>query len=251
MKHKMKLDNNPFVKIKNCSKTIELRLNDEKRKKINIGDLIEFTNRDTKETILVKVTDIFRYKNFEELYKHFDKIAMGYEEDEICDYHDMEKYYSKEKQSTYGVLAIEIKAIWYRNLLVTLINEIYMSKIYIIGPVGSGKTTFSKKLSKISNIKRYELDKIVWDDEHGNIKRPDQEILKLFDKILQNNSWIIEDIGRSKFKKGREQAEIVPYIKLTRTKSYLRVIKRWIKQKLGIELYNSNSNFKQYIFYQL
>ena len=30
-----------------------------------------------------------------------------------------------------------------------------MKKIYIIGPVGSGKTTFSKKLSKKYNINRY------------------------------------------------------------------------------------------------
>ena len=38
-------------------------------------------------------------------------------------------------------------------------------KIYIIGPVGSGKTTLSELLSKKYNIKKYELDKIVWDDD--------------------------------------------------------------------------------------
>ena len=43
-------------------------------------------------------------------------------------------------------------------------------KIYIIGPVGSGKTTLSKHLSKKYKIKRYELDKVVWDDDYGNIK---------------------------------------------------------------------------------
>ena len=34
-------------------------------------------------------------------------------------------------------------------------------KIYIIGPVGSSKTTLSKKLSKNLGIKNYELDKVV------------------------------------------------------------------------------------------
>ena len=29
-----------------------------------------------------------------------------------------------------------------------------MNKIYIIGPIGSGKTTFSKKLSEKYNIKK-------------------------------------------------------------------------------------------------
>jgi ASC-1-like (ASCH) protein len=40
MKHYMKLQNDPFTKIKNKTKTIEMRLNDEKRRKIKIHDLI-------------------------------------------------------------------------------------------------------------------------------------------------------------------------------------------------------------------
>ncbi len=124
-----------------------------------------------------------------------------------------------------------------------------MKKIYIIGPVGSGKTTFSKQLSQKSGIKRYELDKVSWDDENGNIKRTDEEALKLFNQILQNKSWIIEDVGRDKFKKGREQANIIYYIKLTRLKSYLRVTKRWIKQRIGIECYNHPPTFKQLLYF--
>ncbi len=124
-----------------------------------------------------------------------------------------------------------------------------MKKIYIIGPVGSGKTTFSKKLSQKYNIKRYELDKVSWDDENGNIKRTDEEAKKLFDEILKNKTWIIEDVGRSKFKKGREQADIIYYIKLPRLKSYFRVTKRWIKQKLGKEDYNHPPTFKQLFYF--
>lgn len=124
-----------------------------------------------------------------------------------------------------------------------------MRKIYIIGPVGSGKTTLSKKLSKKYNIKIYELDKVVWDDDNGNIKRKDEKVLKLFDEILTNNSWIIEDVGRSIFIKGREQADIIYYIKLSRLKSYLRVTKRWIKQKFGWEVYNHPPTLKQLIYF--
>ncbi len=124
-----------------------------------------------------------------------------------------------------------------------------MRKIYIIGPVGSGKTTLSKKLSNNYNIKRYELDKVVWDDDHGNIKRKDEEVLKLFDEILTNDFWIIEDVGRSIFIKGREQADIIYYIKLSRLKSYLRVTKRWIKQKLRIEVYNHPPTLKQLLYF--
>ena len=46
--HYMKLHNDPFNLIKSGTKTIELRLNDLKRQKIKVDDLIEFTNRSNK-----------------------------------------------------------------------------------------------------------------------------------------------------------------------------------------------------------
>ena len=104
-------------------------------------------------------------------------------------------------------------------------------KIYIIGPVGSGKTTFATKLSEKYNIEYYELDKVAWDDDNGNIKRTDEEALKIFNNIINKDSWIIEDVGRNKFKTGREVADIIYYIKLSRLKSYYRVSKRWLKQR--------------------
>lgn len=107
--HKMKLHDEPFVKIKNGTKTIEMRLYDEKRKSIKINDIIEFTNIKNNEKIKCEVINLYHYNSFEELYKCFDNIFLGYEKDETTNYHDMEKYYSKEKQEKYGVLAIEIK----------------------------------------------------------------------------------------------------------------------------------------------
>ena len=107
----MKLNNGPFKNIKNGTKTIELRLNDEKRQLLKIKDLIEFTNRETLEKLLVEIENLYHYPSFEELYKHFDKVAMGYKEDEEADPKDMEEYYSKEEQEKYGVLGIEIKKV--------------------------------------------------------------------------------------------------------------------------------------------
>ena len=92
-------------------KTIELRLNDEKRQLLKIKDLIEFTNRETLEQLLVEIENLYHYPSFEELYKHFDKVVMGYKEDEEADPKDMEEYYSKEEQEKYGVLGIEIKKV--------------------------------------------------------------------------------------------------------------------------------------------
>ena len=111
MKHKMKLHNEPFILIKNGTKTIEMRLNDEKRQLIKIGDTIEFENRVTLEVLNVEVINLYKFNSFYELYKHFDKGCLGYNTNDDANPRDMEKYYSLMEQKQYGVLAIEIKLI--------------------------------------------------------------------------------------------------------------------------------------------
>ena len=108
MLHKMNLWNSPFVCIKNGTKDIELRLNDEKRQAVSEGDVIEFTNVDTGECLWVQVLEKTEYKDFHELYPNYEKSRMGYREDEACHPHDMEKYYPREKIEKYGVVAIRI-----------------------------------------------------------------------------------------------------------------------------------------------
>ena len=124
-----------------------------------------------------------------------------------------------------------------------------MKRIYIIGPVGSGKTTFATALSKKYNLQYYELDKVAWDDDNGHIKRSDDEAKKLLHQIVSKDRWVIEDVGRDKFVEGRERAEIIYYIKLSRVKSYLRVTKRWFSQRFGNERYNHPPTLSQWFYY--
>ena len=111
MKYEMNLNNDPYKRIENGTKTVELRLNDEKRQLLKIYDLIELTNRETTEKMLVEIENLYHYVSFNDLYKHFDKVSMGYNKEDNADPKDMEQYYSKEEQSKYGVLGIKIKKI--------------------------------------------------------------------------------------------------------------------------------------------
>lgn len=111
MIHEMRLNNEPFNSIKNKTKTIEMRLYDEKRRLIKQGDLIEFRNRLNDEIIKCEVINLHVYNNFEELYKHFNPISLGYNENEIVNPSDMNKYYSEDEQQKYGVVGIEIKLV--------------------------------------------------------------------------------------------------------------------------------------------
>ena len=65
-----------------------------------------------------------------------------------------------------------------------------MNKIIVIGPSGSGKSEFSRKLNKILNIDIYHLDNIFWNSDKTHITREEFDI-KLND-ILSKDRWIID-----------------------------------------------------------
>ena len=109
--HVMNLTPAPMQEIRTGNKTIELRLNDEKRKQISVGDTIKFINtEDSNDTLRVKVVDLFLFSSFAELYDNLTLLSCGYNEDNIntASPDDMEMYYSREKQNKYGVVGIEI-----------------------------------------------------------------------------------------------------------------------------------------------
>ena len=108
--HGMNLNPAPFEMIKSGKKTIELRLWDEKRQKINAGDGILFTNTVTGETLAKTVVKLHQLPNFEELYQHLPLLQCGYTEEDVhtASPDHMEQYYSAEQQSQYGVVGIEL-----------------------------------------------------------------------------------------------------------------------------------------------
>ena len=109
--HVMNLTPAPMQEIRTGNKTIELRLNDEKRKQISVGDTIKFINtEDSNDTLRVKVVDLFLFSSFAELYDNLPLLNCGYNEDNIntASHDDMEMYYSREKQNKYGVVGIKI-----------------------------------------------------------------------------------------------------------------------------------------------
>lgn len=114
VKHIMQLAPSPFNMIKDGTKTIELRLYDEKRRMIHEGDIIEFINTEGKHDLLdVRVKNIFRYDSFGELYNNLPLLACGYTQNDIstASPEDMNEYYSVEEQEKYGVVGIEVDVI--------------------------------------------------------------------------------------------------------------------------------------------
>lgn len=109
-RHEMNVDKQWFDKIANGSKTIELRLNDDKRRKIKIGDYIVLNNLDENADLtkcVVQVTALHVFTDFKSLYASLDMTKCGYSITDTPDSDDMLAYYSTKRQSEWGVVGIE------------------------------------------------------------------------------------------------------------------------------------------------
>lgn len=113
MTHYMKLRPHPFAMIESGKKTIELRLLDEKRRQIALGDTLIFINTDSDAQIVCIVKNLYVFASFEELYRALPLDSCGYLPEEIAyaSAKDMEQYYTVQEQAQYGVIGIEIALI--------------------------------------------------------------------------------------------------------------------------------------------
>lgn len=113
MIHEMKLQPQYFNFILNGTKRIEIRLNDEKRQNIKLGDKIKFLKEpDLNESFEAKVIGLLRYNSFEEMFKDYDISILSDKsmtKEELISV--LEPFYTKEKQEKYGVLGIRIELI--------------------------------------------------------------------------------------------------------------------------------------------
>ncbi len=114
MYHSMKLQPNPFEQIKNGSKTIEVRLNDEKRRHLVAGDIIEFSMlSDPNIRLHVTVLELLPFLTFKELFATFPPVEYG--AGSTDEYVRMYQYYTREEEEKWGVLGIRVELLISKN----------------------------------------------------------------------------------------------------------------------------------------
>ena len=198
MIHQMKLNDDPFERIKNGTKTIEFRLYDEKRRKVKIGDKIEFSKLpDLQEKILVDVLDLYTEPSFAEL---FEKI---YKDRELAKQYANAMYeiYSPENEKKYGVVGIKIKLVdnWYRYTY----NKLVRDKI----PENIDSENGRKSKYRILNDDEYlkELNKKVIEEANEFVVENSIEelgdLMEVLNAIMKLKGYKMEDVNTAMKKK--------------------------------------------------
>ena len=107
----MNLQPKYFDFIKGGTKRIELRLYDEKRQSIQLGDIIEFAKSDD-EKFKAEVIGLLRYNSFADLFEDFDISILAdssMTKQELLE--ALGEFYTEEKQAEFGVIGIRIELV--------------------------------------------------------------------------------------------------------------------------------------------
>ena len=95
------------------------------------------------------------------------------------------------------------------------------------------------ELTRQLNIPYYELDNIVWKRlDTGDIKRTEQERDEYLSSIIASENWIIEGVHHKWVSPCFQHANLILFLDTNCPARKFRIIKRFLKQKIGIEKAN-------------
>jgi ASC-1-like (ASCH) protein len=111
MLYQLKVHEEPFERMQKGERVLEIRLFDEKRQRLKLGDWIEFADaNDMKKTIRAEIIGLIRYKTFGDIVDDMPAALLGYEESEKGYLKSsMYEIFTKEEEAANGVLGIRIR----------------------------------------------------------------------------------------------------------------------------------------------
>lgn len=117
-------------------------------------------------------------------------------------------------------------------------------RIFIIGIVASGKTTLARQLSEAQGLPHVELDNVV----HEKIglerkRRTPEQIQEVISSMDAAGGWIMEGVYRPSYHCILDLADQVIFLDPPLLTRYIRILGRYVRQKLGKETCEYRSDF--------
>jgi adenylate kinase family enzyme len=103
----------------------------------------------------------------------------------------------------------------------------FVNRIAVIGPGGSGKSTLSIKLAKVTGLPLIHLDQLYW--KPGWVATPDDEWMALIQERVQEPAWIMDGNYGGTMRVRLEAADTVIFLDFGRFLCIWRLIRRRIR----------------------
>ena len=107
------LDPEIYEQVKNGTKNVEARVNDEKRQQLKVGDVVEVLKRpDENESLNVRITNLKNFSDFAELADNYPierLYSASFTKEQYVAL--FPKFYSDEEINKYGTVAIEFEMV--------------------------------------------------------------------------------------------------------------------------------------------
>ncbi|SDN00703.1 hypothetical protein SAMN05216191_12345 [Paenibacillus jilunlii] len=117
-------------------------------------------------------------------------------------------------------------------------------RIRIIGGCGSGKSYTARELSKRYGVPYFETDNFVWDRSTPYCRNTPEVRDAQLAEIVAMDSWIIEGVHYKWGSESFRQADFIVLIRPNRVTQDWRVVRRFVKTRLGLEQGNYKQTFR-------
>jgi adenylate kinase family enzyme len=111
-----------------------------------------------------------------------------------------------------------------------------MKRVFVIGPPGSGKSTFSRELSAVKRLPVISLDREFWGP--GWVPTPSSEWHKKIHEITSGDYWIVEGSDPTVLPIVKSRVDVIFWLDLPSHICVFRVLKRLLpfsrKSRLGM-----------------
>lgn len=104
-----------------------------------------------------------------------------------------------------------------------------MKKVLVIGSCGAGKSTFSKRLHKITGLKLIHLDTVYWKPNWE--MSPKEEWSSKVEQLVNGDNWIIDGNYGGTMELRMKHADTVIWLDLPRLLCTYRILKRTVQYR--------------------
>lgn len=109
-----------------------------------------------------------------------------------------------------------------------------MKRVVVIGSGGSGKSTFSRRLGRLTGLPVVHLDKLYWNP--GWVKTPREAWISIIQSEIDKPEWIIDgNFGNTRAMR-MAAADTIILLDLPRWLCMYRILKRWLTYREGSRL---------------